>query len=151
MKLLVAVDGSDQSERALAYAIDVIGPGTGSASLTVVHAVDPQVYSEGGVEPVADLSDAAGRLVIESVEAAERRGLDLLDDARAVAGDRGVEVATELLYGDPVEQVPELVDADGYDGVFVGHRGLSDKYERVLGSVAKGILERVTVPVTVVR
>lgn len=151
MKFVVAVDGSEQSERALAFAIDLVDPENASASLVVVHAVDPQVFSEGGVEPVDGFSDVERRLVIESVEDAERRGIEILEDAAAYAADRDVAVETDLLYGDPVAQIPQYADAEGVDCIVVGHRGLDARYERVLGSVAKGILERASVPVTVVR
>lgn len=151
MKFVVAVDGSEQSDRALAFAIDLVDSENGSASLRVVHAVDPQVFNEGGVEPVDGFSDIERRLVIESVEDAERRGLDILEDAAADAAQKDVAVETELLYGDPVAQIPQYVDAEDLDCIVVGHRGLDAHYERVLGSVAKGILERASVPVTVVR
>lgn len=152
MDILVAVDGSKQSDRALAYALELTDadPETDRVSFTVVHAVDPQVFDEGGVEPVSGLSDAERRLVIESVEDAEARGFDVLEEAAAFAAEGGLEVRTELLYGDPVAVISEFVADEGYDGVFVGHRGLSEAHERVLGSVAKGILQRVDVPVTVV-
>ena len=75
----------------------------------------------------------------------------MLDDAQAVAADRGIELATELLYGDPVEQLSDFASTEGLDAIFVGHRGHSEHAERFLGSVAKGLVERSDVPVTVVR
>ena len=148
-KFVVAFDGSEASERALEHAIR-IASGL-DASLTAVHAVDPQVYSSGGDTPVRSRSDAERRLVVEAVEDAERRGEDLLERAASTAEDAGFAVETELLYGAPVVAVADFAEAEGYDGVFVGHKGLDESYERVLGSVAKGLVERSRVPVTVVR
>lgn len=149
MKLLVGVDGSEQSEKAVAYAVEIANATEGS--VTVAYAVDPDVYSEGGEKPVRGLSDASQRLVIESVEDAEERGLEIIEEARGFAADRGADVETELLYGDPVEELADHADAYAYDGIVLGHRGLSERTERVVGSVAKGVLGRATVPVTVVR
>lgn len=156
MKLLVAVDGSAESDRALEYAADLAAATDGS--LTLVHSVDPDVYDAGGSEPVAGLSDAERRLVAESVADAEERGERVLSDAADHVGDAadhgpdaGVAVETELLYGDPVATVPEFAADGGYDGIVVGHRGLSARHERVLGSVAKALVERSSAPVTVVR
>ena len=149
MKFVVAVDGSAESERAVDHAVGMAAAAGGT--LTVVHSVDPDVYDTGGTEPVSGLSDAEGRLIIESVEDAEERGERLLADAADRAAEAGVEADAELLYGNPVETIPEFAAEEGYDGVFVGHRGLSDEHERVLGSVAKGLVERSSVPVTVVR
>ncbi|MFB6080278.1 MAG: universal stress protein [Haloferacaceae archaeon] len=146
---LVAVDGSPESETALAYAIDVADAMDGS--ITAVHAVDPSVYEAGGDEPVSGLADADRRLVLESVEEAEERGVAVLDDAAALAANLGLTVETELLYGDPVDRVAEYAEEEGFDAVFVGHRGRSARAERMLGSVATGLVERVTRPVTVVR
>nr|WP_128475927.1 universal stress protein [Halorussus pelagicus] len=79
---------------------------------------------------------------------------------------RCVEVETGLLYGEPVEVITEFAegrdsssgrarsddaDIEGDDAIFVGHRGLSERYEGLVGSTAKEIVGRATVPVTVVR
>ena len=111
MNFVVAFDGSAASERALEHAIRVTS-GLDS-SLTVVHAVDPQVYSSGGDAPVRSRSDAERRLVLEAVEDAERRGEELLERAAATAEDAGFTVETELLYGAPVAAVADLAEARG--------------------------------------
>jgi nucleotide-binding universal stress UspA family protein len=151
MRFMVAVDGSPESERALAYALDLGAELTARPAVVVAHAVDPDVYLESGFEPIADLADAEDRLIVESVENAEDRGAAILEDAAAIAEDRGVDVATELCYGDPVEAIPDLAATEGVDGIFLGHRSQSERATRYLGSVARGVLERATVPVTVVR
>lgn len=145
---MVAVDGSEQATRALDYALDVASATDGE--LTVVHAVDPSVYEETASSPIAERSEVAQHSVIESIEDAEERGREVIEDAAARAEERGARVDTVLLYGDPVEEIPAFADEGGVDAVIVGHRGLSAKYERVLGSVAKGILAQSSVPVTVV-
>lgn len=149
MKLLVAVDGSQESKHALEYATD-IADATGG-SITAVHAVDPDVYEEGGSEPISGLSDADQRLLIRSVADAEERGLDILDDAARMAEAFGVELATELLYGDPVREITDYAEEAGFDTIYVGHRGRSERTDLMIGSVAKTLVERATVPVTVVR
>ena len=148
MKFLVAVDGSETSDEAIAVATTVADPM--DASITVVHAVSPSVYDEGGGEPVSS-AEAGRRLIVESIEAAERRGADVLEDAVALADDRGHDVQSELLYGPPVSTIADFADAQGFDAIFVGHRGMSRRAEMMLGSVAKGLVERASVPVTVVR
>lgn len=149
MKFLVATDGSTEAKRALAYATDICDAMGGS--ITVVHAVDPEVYDEGGTEPISGLSDADRRLIIENVEDAEERGIDLLEDAAAFARELGHDVETELLYGDPVLEITDYATEGGFDTIFVGHRGRSERTERMVGSVAKDVVERATGPVTVVR
>lgn len=142
MRLLVAVDGSEQSDNALAHAIR-LAEATGG-SLTVVHAVDPSVQEIEEAPPNGD-----DRFVVEDEADAEARADRVLSAAVDAVGDR-VPVTSEFLHGDPREVVPELAVSEGYDGIVVGHRGLSERRERVLGSVAKSLVERSEVPVTVV-
>lgn len=148
MNLIVGIDGSQASNRALEYAAE-IATATGG-SVTAVHAVDPQVYEqrEGG-KSITDRPEAEKRLVLETIEAAEGRGEELLEAATASIDP---EIETELLYGNPVKAISEYVDQRAaVDGIVVGHRQLSAEHERLLGSVAKGLVERAPVPVTVVR
>lgn len=147
MRYLVAVDGSEQSDAALRHALALA---TETDDVAVAHAVDPDVYSRGGSEPLSDLDDASERLLIETVEDAERRGQTILEEATALADDAGVAVEAELLYGDPLEVIHDHAVREGYDHLVVGHRGLSGRAEAVAGSVAKGIVSRASLPVTVV-
>lgn len=149
MKLLVATDGSEDSTAALAYATD-IADATGAA-VTVAYAVEPDVFDTGGDEPISTAADADERLIIQNVEDAERRGLAALEDAAEFAADLGTQVETELLYGNPVAAITDYAAADGFDTIYLGHRGRSERTDLMVGSVAKEVVERATMPVTVVR
>ena len=149
MKFLVAVDGSDASHRALDYARELAE--AADASLTIVHSVDPTVYAESSPEPVSDLAEADRLYVAERVEESERRGAEILDGARGRVTDGGVDVSTSLLYGDPVVAVSDFAEENGFDAIIVGHHGVSARTEAAFGSVAKGLVSRARVPVTVVR
>ncbi|MFB6091969.1 MAG: universal stress protein [Haloquadratum sp.] len=148
MEYLVAVDGSEPSTEALDYAIDLAE--RAGASITVVYAVEPRVRVEGGGSEAPTIEERDKRMYTEDIEVAEERGRDALDDAEERAAQAGVAVETELLYGDPVDSITEYADAD-VDAIVVGHRGLSDRIEGMVGSVAKGLVERAVVPVTVVK
>lgn len=149
MQYLVAVDRSAESWRALEHALEV-ADGL-EADVTVVHSVNPEVFSRGGSEPVTGLEDLDDRLIIENVADAEDRGSAVLEEAIDRADDMGYEVETELLYGDPVESIPAYATEYDFDGIFVGHRGRSERVGELLGSVARGLVEQADVPVTVVR
>ncbi|ELZ94850.1 stress response protein [Haloferax mucosum ATCC BAA-1512] len=149
MNFVVAVDGSEASDRALDYALTMAEPQ--GATVTIVHSVEPRILVEGGEEPVAGLAASGDRIVAESLEDAEMRAERVLEKAVERATDAGVEATSELLYGDPVEALPTYADDVDADGIFVGHRGLSKRYEGLVGSVAKELVERSSCPVTVVR
>ena len=137
MRFIVAVDGSEESEDAVRYAVSLAEPL--GADVEIVHAIKPEIYSE------------EGRMLIEDMSDAEERGDSVLADAERVAGEADFEVETESLYGDAAEEVVEYADETGADAVFVGHRGVSAKYEDMVGSVAQELVRRASVPVTVVR
>lgn len=149
MKHLVAFDGSDEASNALAYATDIADAVDGE--ITVVNVADPYVYDEGGTEPISTFADADERLIAESLEDAEQRALAVLQRVEGLADDLGHEIETDLLYGDPVSEIATYAKAEEFDAIYVGHRGRSERGELLLGSVAKGLVERATVPVTVVR
>lgn len=149
MRILVALDGSRESNLALTRAMEIADATDGS--LTAVHAIDPAVHDEGGSEPITEPGDADDRLILQSVDDAEDRGLAILEDAEERAAELGLSIETELLYGEPVRAITEYVESSAYDAVVVGHQGRSARAESMLGSVAKGIVERAPVPVTVVR
>lgn len=146
MNFIVATDGSEASERAIEHAVE-IADGM-DASLSAVYAVEPDVYETQGA---AGETNAEERLVIEDISEAEKRGQEALDEADAFAREHGFDIDTQLLYGKPIEAIPGYAEEHGIDGIFVGHRGLSEEHEAVLGSVAKGLVDRASVPVTIVR
>ena len=149
MNLLVGLDHSRESERALAYAIDVAEATEGS--IMAIHVVDPTVLEIFESEPITTFSDAEGRLIVESLEDAELRGNDLLDAAVDQASERSVELEPVLLYGDPIHLLSTYGEEEDIDSIVVGHQGMSPRVEHLVGSVAKGVVEWATVPVTVVR
>ena len=144
MEFLVAVDGSEQSKRALRYACEMAR--AAGASVVLAHAVDPSVFRAEGV----DQTDRKSALVMEGPDEAEARGRDVLEDAVELARESGFDPEAELLHGDPAVVVAEHAEERDVTGVYVGHRGLSEEYEAMMGSVAKRLVERSAVPVTVV-
>ncbi|MFB6133317.1 MAG: universal stress protein [Halanaeroarchaeum sp.] len=149
MHAVVAVDGSAESYDALERALDETESRGGS--VTVVHAVNPDVYELGGMEPISGIEDADERLLVESLEDAEQRGQSVLEEATSRAAEYEVDVDAIMLYGPPADRVVEFADEHDVDAIYVGHRGMSERLEGLLGSVAKRVVERATVPVTVVR
>lgn len=149
MDALVAVDGSDESDRALEYAARIVDATDGS--LTIVHSADPNVYDLGGSEPVTGMSSAGERLIVENVADAEDRGLEILEEAAERADELGHDAETLLLYGDPATAIPNYAAEEDFETIFIGHQGRSERMGDMLGSVAKDVVERATIPVTVVR
>ena len=148
MKLLVAIDGSEESHRALATAVEIATATEGS--ITLIHAIEPDIYDAGGVEPVT-ATERRDRLIIDSLDSAEEHGQSILDEAIASAEKSGAAVSGELRYGRPAQTITDVADEGTFDAIYLGHRGGSERTIQFLGSVARDVVERANVPVMVVR
>ena len=127
MDIVVAIDRSPESRNALISALEIVESIGGH--VTAVH-----VANEGG----------------------SRRPTTLLSDARQRAQERGVSFDSIDLSGDPIEVIPTYAAENDADAIYLGHRGLSHSGEEFsgesrgrLGSVAKGVVEKSAIPVTV--
>jgi nucleotide-binding universal stress UspA family protein len=130
MNVLVPIDGSDTSERALRFAAGFARRYDGD-----VHAVH--------ITDVDD--DESDALVAEAERILAEEGIE---DDPAVAIDVRV---SQTRYAEKVGQdVLDMVEESDYDHVVMGHHedGLVGKL--VLGSAAKTVVEGTEVPVTVV-
>ena len=144
MEYLVAVDGSPDSTVAVRHAAETARAHAGAVRL--VHAVAPRAYVAACSPVAAADTDRAATL-----EAAEERGEAVLSAAADRLRSAGVTVAdTHLLYGDPTEAISRFAREHAVTEIVVGHRGHPDDSDRLLGSVAVGLLDRTDVPVTVV-
>ena len=143
MHYVVATDGSAESDEAVRYATQHAL--ACDARLEIVHVLTPKTEL------------VEGEIVMPGGEAAVEHGQRTLERARAlaatVADEEGTELAieTELLAGRPAEAIAEHATSAEADAIYVGHRGLSSEREQVVGSVAKSVVDRATVPVTIIR
>ncbi|SDJ89275.1 Nucleotide-binding universal stress protein, UspA family [Halovenus aranensis] len=141
MSYIVAADGSEESNDAVRYA--ATHAATFGESLEIVHVI------------TLDTELVDGDVVMQGRETATDEGHDTLEDAQAVARDAvpsaDLDIETQLLTGRPATAVADRATAADAEAIFVGHRGLSTEQEAVVGSVAKEIVSKATVPVTVVR
>lgn len=143
MRYLVATDGSEVSDTAVEHAAREAS--ARNAALEIVRVLTPET----------ELVD--GKLVLPGEEEAVEYGDRTLQQAAKLATDAAtrydgdLEIATELLAGRPAEAIAERAADAEVDGIYVGHRGLSEKREQVVGSVAKAVVDKATVPVTIIK
>jgi nucleotide-binding universal stress UspA family protein len=140
-RVLVAIDGSEHSGRALEEAIDLAR--LGRAHLTVVTvAPKPATLLVGGpVMPPVDL-----RGIDEAVRGEHQK---LLDGAVAQVPD-DVSVVKVLGDGPAARGILEQAEKAGCDLIVVGSRGRGEMSSMILGSVSREVLHRSRVPVLVV-
>jgi nucleotide-binding universal stress UspA family protein len=141
MSYLVATDGSTEGDKAVRYAAKHAV--AFYETLEIAHVLTPD----------SELVD--GRIVLPGEEAAVQAGHDVLENAQTVAedavGDESITVETQLLTGRPADAITEYATEANVTAIYVGHRGLSEEREQVVGSVAKSVVDKATLPVTVIR
>ncbi|WJV50559.1 universal stress protein [Streptomyces flavofungini] len=142
--LIVGVDGSPQSLRALDWAADEAV--RGSLALRIVHASGWEWYE--GHEPSFGINREAVRAQADRVLAAATARLG--DRARATGGTgAAADVTSEVLDEDPAAAL--VRESRRAAGVVVGSRGRGRLAGLLLGSVSLSVAARAFCPVTVVR
>ncbi|VVB53495.1 Universal stress protein [uncultured archaeon] len=124
-KILVPVDGSPGSAKAVYYAIDFAR--ALNASVVFLHVVTP-------------MAPALSADFIRST----------LKECDALAKKVGVASEDSIRKGTPWEEIVEEAKQD-YDLIVMGSKGRTGIAHLVLGSVAENVVQHSTIPVTVVR
>lgn len=140
-RVLVPIDGSEQSWRALEYALE---SRPADDEVVVLHVINP-------VEGVYAGDAMTGDYWEGWYDNAEARAERLFEEAREVAGDRSDEIRTVHETGRPARTIVEFADENGADHIVIGSHGRSGVSRILLGSVAESVVRRAEVPVTVVR
>ncbi len=132
-KVLVAIDGSHCSERALDFALDLAEKYT--ASLLVMNVLqmpvygspdDPMSVSAGTVSLTKDLRKVHEDLLAKAVE-------------KATSAKPNLKVTTALREGNPPTQIVNTAAEGGYEVVVLGHSGQGRFREFFLGSTSERV------------
>jgi nucleotide-binding universal stress UspA family protein len=138
-KILAAVDGSDNSFRALGHAIFLAKKV--EAHLTAIHVVEnpPTVYVE------------SQKLLNELLTKYKAESARVLDRCKQAAEMSGVNIETVLAEGDAATNIVGYAQREGFDLVVIGSRGLGKFKEMVLGSTSSKVLHHTKSAVLIVR
>jgi nucleotide-binding universal stress UspA family protein len=139
-RILIAIDGSEPSEKALDFAFDRHA----DEELVAVSVLDPTAYIQGSADLI--LPDTQGW---RDEATAEVQGV--LDAAVDRATTQGIDLQTEIVHGAPARSIVEYAEDNGIDQIIVGSHGRDGVSRVLLGSVAETVVRRSSVPVTVVR
>lgn len=137
-KILVAVDDSDSSHRAVSVATDLARQF--HATLCLLHAF-PHVADYLG-SPVYD----------QLVQAHTLDGQQLLESLRSEIMQTNTDllVDTQLLEGAPATAILQVAETEGIDLIVVGSHGKNALTNLLVGSVSSTVSQRAHCPVMVV-
>ena len=146
--IVIGVDGSEQSERAVTLAARFLPPAGGR--LVLVTAAPLMSDPTNPLLP-ADIRKSAARgvMTINKRRMAEAR--DTLQRLAAAPRAAGWRVDTAVTNEAPLPSLLAAVTRSGADLLIVGATGTSQLQRLLLGSVAQGVLDRSPVPVLIVR
>lgn len=141
--ILVAVDGSEHSRKALDMACDL--GARYQAQLTIVNVAEPSPNAElvwGGT------SISLGTRPGDQSAAAKK----IVETAAEVAREKGVEqVETAVFEREPAESILDLARRSKTDLIVMGHRGLSRLKGLLVGSVSNKVTQLAPCAVLTVR
>jgi nucleotide-binding universal stress UspA family protein len=140
MKLLVAVDGSEASNRAAAWSARV-APAFGDCSIELIS-VRPELGPVGA---------ALGLSGDSTQDWGERLGKAAIDAARAAMGDGRSKAACHIVSGNVVPALCQAASHADADAIVIGPRNLGALGKATLGSVSSALLQTATCSVIVVR
>jgi nucleotide-binding universal stress UspA family protein len=142
MKILVPVDGSPASLRALKLAIEQVrSPAAGTVLLINVQNL-----------ATAGLTDGAGIMPPSWIEQEEARiGREIVKEPAAICEQAGVPHMVRMERGGIATTIDRVAREEHVDHIVMGTRGLGGVRGLLLGSVATQVLQLVDVPVTFVK
>jgi len=152
-KVLVPLDGSEHSDRALEIAIQIAKKFRAKMTLLHVYSVtvpaviapEPTIPTPAGA-PVVTSAEVA-----EMVEAARIVGNRILAGGEQKAKSANVKVETVLREGNTVQEIVALAKEGEFDLIVMGARGISRIRELLMGSVSEGVIKNAHCPVLVVK
>lgn len=152
-KILVPLDGSEHSFRALNIAIQLAKKFDGKITLIHVYsaAVRPVMVPETATAPPPIIPVMTPIEVSRVTEAARKAGSEILADGAQKVEAEGVQVETVLREGNTVQEIVRSAVDGKFDIIVMGARGLSKIRELILGSVSDGVLRSAPCPVLVVK
>ena len=140
MKILLPVDGSGPSDRAVQHLIS-----------TVDGCTDREIYLINIQVPI-DAPELLGHMPASEIEAMqEARGGDTLVSARALLDKAGIPYTAAVLVGPVAETIVDYARKNGCEKIVMGTRGLGALGSVLLGSVTSRLMSLTDLPVTLVK
>jgi len=137
--ILVAIDGSDASQRALVRAIDEAK--VWNAKLHILYVVETGLFSS---LPSDNTVEIMYRVL-------EKEGTSVLEQAKKHAAESGIIATSHMKQGHAGSEVIALADHEKADLIVVGSLGKSQTDRLLIGSVSMFVVSHSKVTTMVVR
>jgi nucleotide-binding universal stress UspA family protein len=146
-KILVPIDGSKTSQKALEYAVD-LAKQIGSP-IVLLSVIDKSPFYG---EPIIPSQSTPTHLMENMEDYLKQTAEAYVAKAEELCMSKGVESKKIVKAGHPVEVIIKAAEASKVDLIVMGSHGKSALVAAILGSVAIGVLHmEKKIPVLVVR
>jgi len=139
-KILVGVDGSEHSKRAIEHLLKFL-PSQGPQE---IHLLNVQIPIESG----------HARMFVSKEQLDEYyrdEGLAALKGAREILDEAGVSYQHHVAVGHVAETIANYGREHGFDQIVIGSHGHGALRHLLMGSVASDVLRRSEIPVTLIK
>jgi len=137
--ILVAMDGSEASQRALSQAVDLAK--LCNAKLHAIYVVETGLFTS---LPLDNTVEIMYRVL-------EKEGEAVLERAKKYAAGKGITVITHRKQGHAGSEIIALAERERSDLIIVGSHGKSNTDRLLIGSVSTFVVTHSTVTTMVVR
>jgi nucleotide-binding universal stress UspA family protein len=148
-KILVAIDGSEQSMNAADYAI-AMAKKEDNSKLIALHVLFSQTGYAYSTTMFGLITPSSINKILED---AKHEAQHWLDKIKEKISENDIELKTEVVVS-PISVVGAIVDYaehENVDLIVIGSRGRSGFKKLLLGSTASGVITYATCPVLVVK
>ncbi|MDH7564383.1 MAG: universal stress protein [Candidatus Bathyarchaeota archaeon] len=152
-KILVPVDGSEHSLKALGVAAEIAKKFGGKITLIHVYSVAmaPVIVPEPATMTPTGAPYMMSVEMSKALEAAKRAGNRILVEAEEKIKAEEISVETVLKEGHVVQEIIKAAKEGDFKLIVIGARGVSHIREFLLGSVTDGVIHHAACPVLVVK
>ena len=137
--ILVAMDGSEASQRAMSQAVDLAK--LCNAKLHTIYVVETGLFSSLPMEGTVE--------IMYSV--LEKEGEEVMERAKIYASEKSITAITHMKQGHAGSEILALAEEEKSDLIIVGSHGKSNTDRLLIGSVSTFVVTHSTVTTMVVR
>ena len=150
-KIIVPIDGSEHSLKALEEAAQIAKLSSGEITLINVFSVQPIMMPEPSTSGYTGGPIFTGTEFSRIIEAAQKSGNRILQDGEQKISASGVKVEKMLVEGHTVQEIVRAANEGNFDLIVIGARGISHIREMLLGSVTDGVIHHAHCAVLVIK
>lgn len=153
-KILVPLDGSEHSQRALDVAIQIAKKFSSKLTLITVYLVTiTSIPSSDQMTPTSTSLPVVmpAEVTKMSIENIRNSGNKILTEAKSKAEYEKLDVETELIEGNTVEEIVKKSKEGQFNLIVMGARGLTTIKKLFIGSISEGVIKNASCPVLIVK